>query len=90
MYRIGSLAIKTSYQWKGLAKELMQTVIDDLVTDGIKRTQLIVESDNPRAIKFYEGLGFEIEGTLRKFYKRKDEDEDEDEYIDDYMMSLIV
>lgn len=31
---------------------------------GIKRTQLIVESDNPRAIKFYEELGFEIQGSL--------------------------
>ena len=52
---------------------------------GAKRVELIVESDNTRGLAFYERLGFEIEGTLRKFYKRSHESA----YVDDYILSRL-
>lgn len=83
---IGSLAINPEYQGRGLAKAMMKEVIDELQSNGIKRIELIVESDNPKAIRFYERLGFKIEGTLQKFYKRAREDC----YIDDHIMALLL
>ncbi|WP_422089025.1 GNAT family N-acetyltransferase [Variovorax sp.] len=38
------------------------------------------------ALRFYEKLGFEREGTLRKFYKRAGDAE----AIDDHVMALLV
>jgi ribosomal protein S18 acetylase RimI-like enzyme len=46
---------------------------------------LTVESDNTRGLAFYAKQGFEIEGKLRKFYKRSHEAE----YVDDYIMSKL-
>lgn len=59
--------------------------IEELCRSGAKRIELIVESDNTRGISIYTRLGFEIEGKLRKFYKRSHEPT----YIDDYIMSKI-
>lgn len=83
---IGSLAIKPSHQGSGLARKIISEVIAELKENGFKRIELIVESDNERGIRFYRKLGFEIEGTLRKFYKRSNEDH----YIDDYIMGLLI
>ena len=83
---IGSFALKPEFHGTGLAYTIIKELIDELVIDGVKRIELIVESDNPKGIRFYEKLGFEKEGTLRKFYKRSYEDN----YVDDYIMSLII
>lgn len=84
--QVGSLALHEEFSGRGLATEMMRDLIEELKSNGIKRIQLIVESDNSRAIAFYQRLGFEKEGTLRKFYKRSCQDF----YVDDYMMSLII
>jgi RimJ/RimL family protein N-acetyltransferase len=52
---------------------------------GVKRVELCVESDNAPGLRFYEKLGFQREGTLRKFYKRAGDAE----AIDDHMMALL-
>lgn len=83
---VGTLAVAPGYQGQGIAKKLISMIIDELKQEGIKRIELIVESDNPKAISFYKKFGFEIEGTLKKFYKRSSDDH----YVDDYLMALIV
>jgi RimJ/RimL family protein N-acetyltransferase len=83
---IGSLALKPKYQGKGLGLKCMQELIHDLKREGFKRIELIVEADNPRAIKFYERLGFQQEGRMRNFLKRKDEEH----FVDDIYMAMIV
>ena len=80
-----SLALHPEHHGTGLAKTMIQELIDELRENGILRIQLMVEADNQKGIRFYEKLGFEKEGQLRKVYKRSDEDQ----YIDEFMMSLI-
>ncbi|WP_136413885.1 GNAT family N-acetyltransferase [Herbaspirillum sp. ST 5-3] len=82
---LGSLAVAPKFQGRGVAHNMVTEAIHELQKSGIKRIELIVESDNPRGISFYERHGFEIEGTLRKFYKRADEAE----YVNDYIMSRV-
>ena len=82
---LGALAVHPNFHGQGIALRIMNEELDHLKNSGVKRVELIVESDNPRAVSFYEKLGFEIEGTLRKFYKRSHESD----YIDDYIMSVI-
>jgi len=82
---IGSFAIHPDLHGAGAAKSIMEDVIANLQADGVKRIELIVESDNPKAITFYQKLGFNLEGTLRKFYKRADQNH----YVDDHLMSRL-
>jgi putative acetyltransferase len=65
---------------------MMIAVFDHLKKLNIKRLELIVESDNPKAIKLYQKLGFDIEGTLRAYLKR----DNADEPVDDYAMSILL
>ncbi|MCB1756083.1 MAG: GNAT family N-acetyltransferase [Gammaproteobacteria bacterium] len=83
--RLGTLAVAPPVQGKGVAENMLTQVIDELRESGVKRIELIVESDNPRALSFYKRFGFVKEGTLKNFYKRAEEKN----YIDDYLMARI-
>lgn len=83
---IGSFAVNPAFQGHGLATKMLREAIAHLCAGGIKRVELIVESDNPAAIALYEKCGFDKEGTLRQFYKRAGEDH----YVDDYLMALLI
>jgi ribosomal protein S18 acetylase RimI-like enzyme len=82
---LGSLAVAPKFQGRGVAHAMVTEAIEEFLKSGVKRIELIVESDNTRALSFYARLGFEIEGKLRKFYKRSHESG----YVDDYIMSKI-
>jgi putative acetyltransferase len=55
-----------------VGRRLTEVVID--LADNwlnVRRIGLVVFADNPRAIRLYEGLGFEHEGVMREFgFKR--------------------
>ena len=59
---------------------------DRLAASGIRRVELSVEADNPRAIAFYQRFGFVHEGTQRAAYKRAGEDG----YVDELMYGLLL
>jgi ribosomal protein S18 acetylase RimI-like enzyme len=82
---LGSLAVAPKFQGSGVARAMVTQAIEALRIAGAKRVELIVESDNARGLVFYERLGFEIEGKLRKFYKRSHESA----YVDDYILSRL-
>jgi len=46
---------------------------------GVRRLELLVEVDNPRAIRFYERHGFVKEGVLRGAVRRANQQHDVDE-----------
>ncbi|MGE5509005.1 MAG: N-acetyltransferase family protein [Chitinophagales bacterium] len=67
-----SLAVHEEYQGRGIGRRLMQALLD--VADnylGLARTELEVVSDNTRAIRLYESLGFQVEGAKRGGYFRQ-------------------
>ncbi|MET3494032.1 GNAT family N-acetyltransferase [Variovorax boronicumulans] len=83
---LGTLAVDPALHGQGVALAMVSQAIDELKAAGVKRIELCVESDNATALRFYRKLGFEHEGTLRKFYKRAGDAE----AIDDHMMALLV
>lgn len=75
---IGPFFVTKDYQGGGAAKILMQGVIKEAKEDGIEQLELFVDTENHRAIAFYERQGFErvaihpdgvrIEGKARNDY----------------------
>ncbi|KQX18927.1 GNAT family N-acetyltransferase [Variovorax sp. Root434] len=83
---LGTLAVDPAFHGQGIALAMVSEAIDALKATGIRRIELFVESDNAPAMRFYEKLGFEREGTLRKFYKRAGDAQ----AIDDHVMALLI
>ncbi len=83
---LGAVAVRPDLHGTGIATPMLEEAIACLRSAGVRRVELFVESDNPRAIRFYRKLGFEIEGTLRAFYKR----DGEDRYVDEHVMGLLL
>lgn len=83
---LGTLAVAPEAQGRGVAGAMLRDALARLLSAGVTRVELTVEADNPRAIAFYERLGFVHEGTQRAAYKRAS---DED-YVDELMYGLLL
>ncbi len=86
MRHVGSvgLFIHVDYQGMGVGTALMETLLD--LADHwlmLVRVELEVFTDNERAIRLYEKLGFEKEGLLRMTTVRGGR------YVDEYKMARI-
>lgn len=82
---LGTVAVDPERQGQGVARAMLLDALARLQADGVRRVELFAESDNPRALRFYERLGFVREGTLRGFYKRAHEAH----YVDEHVMGLL-
>ena len=78
-----TLAIHPAAKGSGLATAMVAEAIECLRAEGILRVELLVEADNPRGVAFYRKLGFELEGCLKKAYKRAGETS----YVDELIMA---
>lgn len=78
------MSIHDDYQNQGVGSKLLQSAIE-LAEQwlNLKRLELIVYTDNPRAIHLYEKFNFVIEGTLRNYAFR------DGEYVDAYTMARV-
>lgn len=83
---LGTLAVAPEVKGSGLARRMMEDVISKLVASGIRRIELTVEADNPRAIAFYQRFGFVHEGTQRAAYKRAGDEG----FVDELMYGLLL
>lgn len=83
---LGTLAVAPQAHGTGLARAIVEEAIARLHAEGVLRIELMLEADNPRALKFYRKLGFELEGTLRAAYKRAGEAH----YTDEYLMAKLL
>lgn len=83
---ISSLAVDPRLHGSGFAHEMLWLVLGELQSQGVRRVELVVETDNPRGIRFYKQAGFEIEGTMRRCYRRAHQEED----IDSHVMGLLL
>ena len=57
-------AVKVSYRRKGIARELVDLVIESLKKEDIKKVALVVYSNNKDGNKFWESLGFKLRSDL--------------------------
>lgn len=70
---LGTLAVAPMHKGSGLALRMVNGAIERLAAQGVRRVELMLEADNPRALAFYRKLGFVHEGTMRAAYKRAHE-----------------
>jgi len=86
MYHWAEIALSVSKKYWGMriGRALIELAIEHAHRNGITRIGLRVRTDNDRAIALYIKMGFEIEGTLRRFMKVNDN------YFDFYQMGRDV
>ena len=82
---LGGLAIHPTFAGKGFGLKMMQKIIDFANQEGYKRVELSVATENSRAINLYKKVGFEPEGTMRKYAYLKSEGR----FLDELLMSYI-
>lgn len=80
-----TLGIIPAHQAKGLGKKIMLEIIEFLRAKGIKRIDLAAEADNERGLAFYKKLGFQIDGIMPKYIKRRSDGH----YVDEVLMSIV-
>jgi ribosomal protein S18 acetylase RimI-like enzyme len=83
---LGTLATHPDYQGQGVGTRFMTTLIQLLKQKGIKRIDLCAEEDNPKALAFYQKLGFQLEGVLKQYFKRPYEDK----YVNEHLLALLL
>lgn len=77
-----SIGVHPDLQGRGLGRALMVGLIDHARAHGLRRLELCVRADNPRAIALYESLGFVTEGVRRGFIAL-----DDGGFADDLLMA---
>ena len=66
--RIYSLAVSDTCRGRKIGRQLMQRLIHELSSRGVRRAYLEVEQANTGAVKLYETLGFRSLGPLPDYY----------------------
>ena len=74
---ISLVAVKPAYWGRGIGRQLMQRILDELSRSDYQAAQLWVETVNERAVKLYLSLGF----TPTSETKVNDEGELQQQYI---------
>lgn len=64
------VAVRPAHQGRGIGQAMLGQALQRLRSEGVRRVTLSVESDNPRALRLYQRLGFVIEATEENFYTR--------------------
>ncbi|WP_099794269.1 GNAT family N-acetyltransferase [Variovorax sp. 54] len=82
---LGTLAVDPTLHGRGIARTMVTDVLARLKAEGVRRVELMAESDNATALRFYARLGFVQEGTLRQFYRRANDAD----FIDEHLMALL-
>lgn len=76
---LGSFAMHPAFRGRGFGGKGIEEIVDVARSRGVRRLELLVEVDNPRAIRFYEKHGFVKEGVLRAAVRRANQQHDVDE-----------
>jgi RimJ/RimL family protein N-acetyltransferase len=77
------LGLMPECRGRGVGSALMTTAIERAWAKGFTRIELTVRTDNIRARRLYERLGFANEGTLRQAFRVNGE------YFDSFFMGLL-
>lgn len=71
---ITNVAVAPLYRRRGIAKMLMEKLMDEAFNRGIRQIALEVRVSNEGAIQLYTQLGFASFGIRKNFYERPTED----------------
>lgn len=66
--RIYSLAVDSSCRGKGIGRQLLREMMDQLAQRGAGKVYLEVESTNASAIALYERMGFSVTDEIADYY----------------------
>ncbi|WP_295157534.1 GNAT family N-acetyltransferase [uncultured Brachyspira sp.] len=79
-----AISVLKEYWGNGVGRKLINYAVDYSKKNSIKKIELIVRTDNKRALKLYKSLGFFIEGEIKSFFCI------DDVYYNCYMMGLFI
>jgi len=82
---LGGVAIDPELIGKGHGKNMIVEAVKLAQSRGYRRMELTVATENARAIRVYESVGFRFEGILRDYSYLASENR----YIDEQVMGLI-
>lgn len=71
-----NIAVDPAFQRRGLGRELLERVIDEVEKRGVATLWLEVRASNAAAIALYESLGFNEATIRRNYYPTADGRED--------------
>ena len=71
----------TDCSGRGVGRAILTTVLGMLREQGFTRVEILVASDNARAIGLFRSFGFKIEGPLRRYFPRGASKELFDEHV---------
>ncbi|CAF1304910.1 unnamed protein product [Rotaria sp. Silwood1] len=81
-----TLATNPNFHRQGIGTKFMQELINELRKDQqIKRIELFAEADNEIALNFYKKLGFQLEGCLKGYFKRAQDNH----YVDELVLAMV-
>ena len=83
---LGGVAVHPRWAGKGYGFLMMKSIIDYAREIGFLRIELSVAIQNLKAMSLYEKVGFEKEGTLKKYTYLKEKNI----FIDEILMAYIV
>lgn len=69
-----NLAVHPDFREKGIAKTLVKNILEDLKETDCRFLYLEVRASNNAARELYEGFGFSVVGTRKKYYNKPEED----------------
>lgn len=85
VWEVNGLVVHPDHAGRGIGRALMQALIAEARARGGQKMTLRVFAPNRRALRLYEGLGFEVEGVLKREFRVGDGD-----YVDDILMALAI
>ncbi|MBI5205152.1 MAG: ribosomal protein S18-alanine N-acetyltransferase [Nitrospirae bacterium] len=69
-----NLAVHPDFRRKGIAKILVENILEELKETDCRFLYLEVRASNNAARELYEGFGFSVVGTRKKYYNKPEED----------------
>lgn len=68
-----NLAVRPEKRKKGIGGSLLQTALEELCKDGVRRIYLEVRESNTQARRFYQSRGFVLTSARPNYYRKPDE-----------------
>lgn len=71
---ITNVAVREGYRRRGIARAMLQRLMEMGEKNGVKAFTLEVRRGNTAALALYEALGFQTAGVRKNFYEKPRED----------------